>query len=203
MKKILLLAGVATALFATESNAFEINPYLSGKVTYSHAMHNITFVNASGAQHAKFNDNIFGGNVAVGVKMMNMIRTEIEFGMKQNAEKSIFGSGNAEVSNKALMFNAYYDMPFWGNIVPYIGGGLGMSFLEAKNHDENASFSNKATKFTWQIGGGIAYSFTENWAIDAGYRYSDAGEFKDSNYGEEVKAKAKYHEFMLGVRYTF
>ena len=161
------------------------------------------FDGVSGSTKEKFNDNIFGGNIAAGLKMMNMVRVEIEGSMKQDAEKTISGNGNAKVSNKALMFNVYYDMPFWGSIIPYVGGGLGMSFLELKNNNAANSFSDKATKFTWQVGAGVAYAFTENWAIDAGYRYSDAGEFSQTKNNEKVKATAKYHEFLLGIRFSF
>lgn len=41
MNKTLLLAGVAACLFAANANAVELNQYVSGKLTYSDASHDV------------------------------------------------------------------------------------------------------------------------------------------------------------------
>lgn len=49
-------------------------------------------------------------------------------------------------------------------------------------------------EFEWQVGIGTAYNFTENWAMDIGYR------FNSSNVADEF---VYAHEIKVGARYTF
>lgn len=65
----------------------------------------------------------------------------------------------------------------------------------------------------WQIGAGVSYAMTENLLFDAGYRYTDYGNIKDSGqFNVEPLKKPFYvsskydvtsHEFLLGLRYKF
>lgn len=49
-------------------------------------------------------------------------------------------------------------------------------------------------EFEWQVGIGTAYHFSEDWAMDIGYR------FNSSNVADEF---VYAHEIKVGVRYTF
>lgn len=49
-------------------------------------------------------------------------------------------------------------------------------------------------EFEWQVGIGTAYNFSEDWAMDIGYR------FNSSNVADEF---VYAHEIKVGVRYTF
>lgn len=55
----------------------------------------------------------------------------------------------------------------------------------------------------------MAYNVNDNWALDLGYRYIDAGDHK-MRYGGESGSmmftkidKIESHGIMLGVRYSF
>ena len=204
MKKTLLLAGIATAFFVNNANAANIAPYVSDKLNYSLASHDVKYVDGAKSGKTKFSDNIWGFDFAVGAKMFNSFRAELEYGFKQKAKKKLV-DGKSEVSNQSLMVNAYYDIPTGTNFAPYIGGGLGLSFLELKWKDVDPAYNYKKSdvNFTWQLGLGLAYNFNNNWALDFGYRYTDAGDVKKTASWGYDKAEATYHEFLLGARYTF
>lgn len=90
MNKMLLLAGVAAVLVASNANAVEFNQYVSGKLTYSDASHDVKWDNEDGeAGKQKFSDNVWGGSFAYGVKT-GAVRTELELNIKQDAEKKSF-----------------------------------------------------------------------------------------------------------------
>ena len=206
MNKTLLLAGVAAFLFASNANALDFNQYVSGKVTFSDASHDDKWVNEDGdAGKEKFSDNVWGGSVAYGVKT-GAVRTELELNMKQDAEKKLHeGNETTKVSmeNASVMLNAYYDINTGTKFTPYVGAGIGYSHLKAKIHDVDYSESKSANNFTWQIGAGVSYALTDNLALDAGYRYTDAGDVKLHTEDSVNKFEAQSHEFLLGARYTF
>jgi len=74
--------------------------------------------------------------------------------------------------------------------------------------------------FAWNIGAGVGFDLTENWTLDAGYRFVGLGSVKTKTGPLEVggdlfdgtiidgrghgKTKNLYqHQFALGLRYTF
>ena len=210
MKKTLLMAGVATALFAVNANAFDYNQYVSAKLTYAFASHDYKWgtpkreVGANG-----FNDEVFGGNVAYGIKA-GPVRTELELNIKEDAEKMFHGkSGSLKLvmKNQFAMWNTYYDINTGTKFTPYVGVGLGVARLKAKeiNQGKSTYISGKkdATNFAWQIGAGVNYALTDNWSVDLGYRYLDEGHVKYEDAQGSNKFEAKSHEFLLGARYTF
>jgi opacity protein-like surface antigen len=75
--------------------------------------------------------------------------------------------------------------------------------------NESVSRSKNETNFAWSLGAGVVYDFTENWTVDFGYRYIDAGEVSlrlIDNLGDDFdkrKIKVQTHDIMLGIRYTF
>ena len=114
------------------------------------------------------------------------------------------------------------DIPTGTAFTPYLGGGIGFGFIDYKasfNADDRTdgtesgswSSSTNETNFAWSLGGGVAYDFTENWTVDLGYRYIDAGKVSTSSrvteggdsWTTKAKANVQTHDIMLGVRYTF
>ena len=192
MNKTLLLAGVAACLFAANANAVELNQYVSGKLTYSDASHDVKWDNEDGeAGKQKFSDNVLGGSFAYGVKT-GAVRTELELNIKQDAEKKVsdeFGTTKVKMENNSVMLNAYY--------------GIGMARLKGSIKGDDANASKSKTTFAWQVGAGVSYAMTDNLALDAGYRYTDADEVNVKNDGSNNKFEAKSHEFLLGARYSF
>ena len=81
--------------------------------------------------------------------------------------------------------------------------------MDADGHDK---VSDKSYNVAWQIGAGVAYDLTKNIALDAGYRYINAGaatldKYNESYPGyaesEKTKVDTAAHEIYFGARYTF
>lgn len=130
---------------------------------------------------------------------------------------------STSVRHNSYLFNMYYDFDLGdSNWTPYIGAGVGLGVYRQKasveiDVDDAAlaeigqipGVSNIISQipfgemevandtlyeFEWQVGIGTAYNFTEDWAMDIGYR------FNSSNVADEF---VYAHEIKVGVRYTF
>ena len=99
----------------------------------------------------------------------------------------------------SVMANVYFDYLTCTPWTPYVGAGLGPSYLKADFGDEAKSVYNLA----WQVMAGVAYDLNSHWTLDAGYRYADLGRVR-KNFGDSVaKVSARDHEILFGVRYNF
>lgn len=130
---------------------------------------------------------------------------------------------STSVRHNSYMANVYYDFDFGNSSwTPYIGAGVGLGVYRQKasveiDVDDAAlaaisqipGVSNIISQiplgemevandtlyeFEWQVGIGTAYNFSEDWAMDIGYR------FNSSNVADEF---VYAHEIKVGVRYTF
>lgn len=206
MNKILLSAGVATALFAFNANAMDISQYVSGKFFYSDMSNDVKITEEEGKEKQNANDNVYGGSLAYGIKT-GAVRTELELNIRSKAEKKYTEGKNSwknSLENNSLMLNAYYDIDTGTKFTPYVGAGIGMARLKAKIADsDGVSFSKNKTSFAWQIGAGVSYAMTDNLSLDAGYRYVDSGDVTIKNEDEKYKFESNSHEFLLGLRYSF
>ena len=120
------------------------------------------------------------------------------------------GATNAggHLSNTDLFANALYDFKTGMMFTPYIGAGLGVSFVTADaigplptsgNLDEN----NK-TALAYQGIVGAAAQLDRNWAVTADYRYIDTFEPKlKLSTGGHSRTTDAQHNIMLGLRYSF
>ena len=222
MKKILLMAGVAAFAFASNANALEVNPYVSAKLSYNWAKNDVKTdirdsYDGNYSDKTKFHKNIWGGHLAAGAKA-GAFRSEIEWNHWQDAKRSYFYDGGKyrmRLQNNALLLNAYYDFNTCTRWTPYIGAGMGVAMLKFTTNDMWSEGKNKESdrtyNFAWQIGAGVAYDLTKNIALDAGYRYINAGAAVanksiysgEGYYSEKHKIDTANHEIYLGARYTF
>lgn len=130
---------------------------------------------------------------------------------------------STSVRHNSYMANVYYDFDLGNSSwTPYIGAGVGLGVYRQKasveiDVDDAAlaaisqipGVSNIISQipfgemevandtlyeFEWQVGIGTAYNFSEDWAMDIGYR------FNSSNVADEF---VYAHEIKVGVRYTF
>jgi opacity protein-like surface antigen len=116
---------------------------------------------------------------------------------------------NSRLNNYTVLWNGYIDLGSWYGFTPYVGGGLGYSFL--KPADFNLSgllFPTLATdsKWTpsWAAMAGISYLFSPVWLVDVSYRYLNLGD-STSNL-QNGTGLIKYgqwtaQEIRLGLRY--
>ena len=200
MKKFLLLAGVAS-LLSVNAQA-EVNQYVSGKISYDFNKVNIKSSEPSSPElfREKANKNLFGTHVAYGVQA-GYVRGELELNNSRDIKRNYFGDLNHfRLYKHSVMANAYFDYLTCTPWTPYVGAGLGSSYLKADFGDVAKSNYNLA----WQVMAGVAYDINSHWTVDAGYRYADLGRIR-KNFGEGrvTKLTARDHEVLLGVRYTF
>lgn len=122
---------------------------------------------------------------------------------------------STSVRHNSYMANVYYDFDLGNSSwTPYIGAGVGLGVYRQKATvdidlpdqyetiaagmgipvGEMEVANDTLYEFEWQVGIGTAYNFSEDWAMDIGYR------FNSSNVADEF---VYAHEIKVGVRYTF
>lgn len=122
---------------------------------------------------------------------------------------------STSVRHNSYMANVYYDFDLGNSSwTPYIGAGVGLGVYRQKATvdidlpdqyetiaagmgipvGEMEVANDTLYEFEWQVGIGTAYHFSEDWAMDIGYR------FNSSNVADEF---VYAHEIKVGVRYTF
>ena len=224
MKKFLLMTGVAAFAFASNANALEVSPYVSAKLSYDWAKNDVISEQKEDGYKESFktklHKQLWGGHYAAGVKA-NAIRAEIEWNHWNDAKRTYFddedgGKDRVRLQNHILMLNGYYDFNTCTRWTPYVGAGVGVAMLKLTSNymweTGKDKMSEKTYNVAWQIGAGVAYDLTKNVALDAGYRYINAGSAvvrKDAEsytgeyYSRKFKADTAAHEIYFGARYTF
>jgi opacity protein-like surface antigen len=113
----------------------------------------------------------------------------------------------------SLMANAYVDIGTWGMVTPYLGAGIGGTYVmwdNLQNTDDDGTFSHKGKeswRFTYALMAGASMDLTCNLKADAGYRYrhvagGDMFGYK-LNGGPGYDKGLDIHEARLGLRYAF
>jgi opacity protein-like surface antigen len=111
-----------------------------------------------------------------------------------------------------LMLNGYYDFGTWNSVTPYVGGGVGLVYLNTDDHtSSNTSDRFNAGdnyNFGWNLMAGAVVDIEEGWKFDANYRFLSMGtaKTKSSLNGVSIANPVKYediyaHEFRVGLRY--
>lgn len=128
------------------------------------------------------------------------------------------GTASTSVQTTTFMFNGYYDLGKWSNVVPYVGAGVGF----AHNRLEEVSFSGTTPTYynrlesddkwalAWSLMAGLGWQVSERVIVDVGYRYIDMGKAESSRIdtGGGVNPAFRVddlvaHEFKIGLRYHF
>lgn len=152
----------------------------------------------------------FSANGAFGRYLddIRVIRLEAESLYDRANIGSLGGAGaNGTVSNVGLMFNLLYDIQTGTKWIPYIGGGIGYSWVDFDGVSQNGvtALSDTNSAFSWQFKGGIAYQINPSMAVTLAYRYyeTDNLSFK-SPTGASVKTDGtRIQNAELGFRLHF
>ncbi|NDF12191.1 MAG: porin family protein [Proteobacteria bacterium] len=142
-------------------------------------------------------DTAFGASGALGYAFENGFRFETEARHQwiQGGEITFGGStlsaSSSETDNFwAFMLNGYYDFNNSSDFVPYIGGGLGYTNIDADD-----------SIFAGQVMAGIGYKLTDGTIIYTGYRFfSTLSDLKDSGLTADP---LQIHSIELGLRFIF
>lgn len=198
MKKYLL-----TSLFAicatSAASAAEFNPYATIRAGYDITT-NISSTSgnadqggfllgiAGGAEF--YSDADFGARLEIGYDYMSV---------------SNIDNDNLDLSTHTLLLNLYGDIKTGTALTPYITAGVGYGWTNVSADMGYISINLNDSGLAWQIGAGISYGITDNFAIDLGYRYLASPQFdmtKD-NANTNIKFDMYSHQLYLGARYAF
>lgn len=240
MKKTIIFC-LCLMLIPGAAIAADFGAYVSPKFIYGYTVmdtmkgsFNHADSNFSTTRKSDDHDNVFGGALAFGynfdTKFNIPVRAELEFSYFSEAEGEFSKStpaANYKVTQNmnigTIFANAYYDFNTGTKFTPYVGGGIGMAFIESdgklrmngSGHESSISVGEKnTTNFAFNAGLGCSYNLTNNWDLDLGYRFAWLGDAKTKsktradNTGQLVSVQAKsediyMHQVALGIRYTF
>lgn len=134
---------------------------------------------------------------------------------------------SSEVSAISVMANGYVDLGTYVGFTPYVGGGLGMSYVSWNSLNDTTYCVDGAVddctitgavgstshpgesgwRFTYALMAGVAYDISKNFKLDLGYRYRniDGGDMfgwdSANNFGDGSTDNFQTHEVKLGLRY--
>ncbi len=231
MKKILLLAGVAS-LVAANVSATEYNPYVAARfarVNLQNDAYQYTYATSvrSDIVNKEINDEQFGYRFAAGVMvplcggLAQSVRAELEYGLLNkshntgvwnlNMPQGAVMAGNYSIQTKiqTVFANFYYDLDTGTSVTPYFGFGLGYARINEKasvsvpSVQYAANAKGSEDNFAYNIGAGVSVNLTYNMDVEVGYRYTDYGQIKNRTSGDYAKRSYDSHEVLLGLRYTF
>jgi opacity protein-like surface antigen len=110
----------------------------------------------------------------------------------------------------SLMLSVFVEPFHFKNFTPYVGAGIGNTWMKVTTNDTVVMADSRETNFTWQLETGLHYAFTNNLGVRIGYRYVDMGKFDVplTHMGSGADAgnltgKLTAHEVMAAFRYTF
>ena len=156
----------------------------------------------------------FSGDFAVGYDF-GAIRTELSYGYSnpsinditlndcdRDGDRCDFGASGS-VNKNDIFLSAYWDMIQDSRWTPYIGGGVGVTWLGSPRvtvGDRIRSDSESHAVFGWQAKLGVSYALSYNWDIYTEGTYSGASGF-EADYVDF----GSYNDFgaKLGFRYRF
>lgn len=245
--KRLSLAGVAVVL-ATAGQAADLPPpviehvpvapvatggfYLRGDIGYKLYNDPDGSFKEPGAADLRFEretlEDAWMIGIGVGYKFNDYLRADITLDYETQAQAKGYAVCNlctgsfseeyTDIDVWTTMLNAYVDLGTWNRLTPYVGAGVGASYVRTDNafsvnpgqSDGVFQGTNGTWNFAWALMAGASYAVTDNLAIDAGYRYKDLGDAETVVYDGVRTGQGRVHwedltahEFRMGARYTF
>lgn len=206
--RVALLAGAALAAMASAPASAQENWYL-GLSAGPNWLSEST-VSGGGTSNDVDFDLGYGILGKAGFGFMNNFRSELELGYRSNDVDSTNASGvsaSGDVNAWTLFANLYYDFMPKEKFNPFIGIGLGGARVDVDNARVNATrvLDDSDTAFAYQGIIGASYALTDNWLLNADYRYTAS--FSDLNLktttGTSVDADWANHAVMIGFTYRF
>lgn len=112
-----------------------------------------------------------------------------------------------ERSTKSIMVSGFYDIDTDSKFTPYIGGGLGIAFIDTDSWSINEEDfipivfpSTDQQVFSWQLQAGLAYEINERVDLTTDLTYKDTSDF---NIGIMSVKPSALISFEAGLRFYF
>lgn len=161
--------------------------------------------------------------VGTGYDLTESIRTELSldhYFLFLSDEVSTNASGDAFKLNyktkiSAALLNGYKDITNFGIFTPFIGGGIGVSFLQDKatgigtNTESGISeiiipmYSQKVYRFAYKLTAGVDIDLTDNSTIELSYNYLNLGRNKPRMLESMIARDYLVHNLTTSVRFNF
>jgi opacity protein-like surface antigen len=156
----------------------------------------------------------------VGAELFRFLRADIGFNYRESLDFTTNSFrpptptyfNDTDVDTYSLMFSLYLEPFHFKKWTPYVGAGVGSTWMKITTDDTAIQGSGHDTSFSWQAEAGIQYELTKHFGLRLGYRYIDMGSFDISltpiisgpvidagNFKGDLTA----HEVVFGVRYSF
>ena len=145
----------------------------------------------------------------------NFFRYELELLYQKNdldtysansSDGSASGALSGDVTSLALMFNGYFDIRSFSEVVPYLTAGVGFANVEMSPISLNVPGYGSVTAtgdddnvFAYQVGIGLAYNVNEKVTADLKYRYFATADPEFSTATAEFSS----HNIHFGLRFSF
>jgi len=212
MKKI-MLTSLYTLLIASSASAMDIRPYASLKLGYASVS---ATDKAKGSPDVEW-DTISGftgaiaGGAAFAVHDMVTVRGELEYSYTkvEGLPKSNF-LNDATFTDHTILLNGFADFGGnnWFGFNPYVGLHLGYAFGTIDfNTGTPANPDFSVNGFVYGASTGVAYSITNNIAVDFGVRYLISSRSYDEVWftGDKMEGDFNTNQLsvLFGARYTF
>jgi opacity protein-like surface antigen len=118
---------------------------------------------------------------------------------------------NSEIGVYTVMGNLYYDFVNDTSFTPFIGAGLGVAIVHVDiEHSSIEGYVNNVTtdfggaQFAWGVTTGASYAINDDWSMELGYKYIDAGNKSLTEGLAEFNLDSDIviHDILLGLRFT-
>lgn len=116
-------------------------------------------------------------------------------------------ASGAEFDAIGLMANAYVDLGTFVGVTPYLGAGVGYTFVNYSDltADDGATVTTYAGESDWRFSyalmAGLSYDLSKSMKLDFGYRYLDVDGGATYAGGSDDDGFSK-HEVRAGFRYS-
>lgn len=198
----------ATLLVAP--NAMAQNWYLGGAVGYNQTS-DATSEGPNRVVDVSFDEGYILSSI-VGYDFGNNFRLEGAFDSRNNDGESLsFNNVDRPFTSKgnvsySLIGSLYYDFPVEAAFTPYIGAGLGISYIENEFFYGAVDFDDSDTAFAWQVAAGGSTSFSDriDLFVEAKYFSAVDPEFvRTSPMDSGISLESEYDNLSVSVGYRF
>jgi opacity protein-like surface antigen len=132
-------------------------------------------------------DDSIGATLGAGYKYQ-WFRTDITFDYGSQHDFKAYTAGpaaqpqySARIDTVSGLLNGYVDFGTWWGFTPYVGGGIGATYVRAQHYIDTSIMTSGSgpsrgqTNFSWAWMAGVAFQIKPQWLIDIGYRHLDLG----------------------------
>jgi opacity protein-like surface antigen len=161
--------------------------------------------------------------VGTGYDLTESIRTELSLDhyflfLSDEVSTNTYGDAfklNYKTKISAAMLNGYKDITNFSIFTPFIGGGIGVSFLQDKatgigtNTESGISeiiipmYSQKVYRFAYKLTAGVDIDLTDNSTIELSYNYLNLGRNKPRMLESMIARDYLVHNLTTSVRFNF